>query len=35
VGVETVVELPRPARSDRAQANLLGIGVGDRVAFRR
>ncbi|MGW2961286.1 GntR family transcriptional regulator [Streptomyces sp. NPDC001220] len=31
VDVETVVELPRPARADRTQANLLGIGVGDLV----
>ncbi|MEU2623625.1 GntR family transcriptional regulator [Streptomyces sp. NPDC007157] len=31
VHVETVVELPRPARADRTQANLLGIGVGDLV----
>jgi GntR family transcriptional regulator len=31
VTVETVVELPRPARATRAQANLLGIGVGDLV----
>ncbi|MGW3193444.1 GntR family transcriptional regulator [Streptomyces sp. NPDC001118] len=31
VTVETVVELPRPARADRAEANLLGIGVGDLV----
>ncbi|MFF3392726.1 GntR family transcriptional regulator [Streptomyces sp. NPDC002669] len=31
VVVETVVELPRPARASRAQANLLGIGVGDLV----
>ncbi|MFB7190413.1 GntR family transcriptional regulator [Streptomyces sp. NPDC056230] len=31
VDVETVVELPRPARATQAQANLLGIGVGDLV----
>lgn len=31
VVVETVVELPRPARATRVQANLLGIGVGDLV----
>ncbi|MFF7472596.1 UTRA domain-containing protein [Streptomyces sp. NPDC008092] len=31
VTVETVVELPRPARATRAQANLLGIGAGDLV----
>ncbi|MBW8798846.1 MAG: GntR family transcriptional regulator [Streptomyces sp.] len=31
VDVETVVELPRPARATRAQANLLGIGAGDLV----
>ncbi|MEU6371725.1 GntR family transcriptional regulator [Streptomyces sp. NPDC046909] len=31
VTVATVVELPRPARATRAQANLLGIGFGDLV----
>lgn len=31
VDVERVVELPRPARATREQANLLGIGVGDLV----
>ncbi|MFF3941863.1 GntR family transcriptional regulator [Streptomyces phaeofaciens] len=31
VVVETVVELPRPARATQAQANLLGIGLGDLV----
>ncbi|GGV27735.1 GntR family transcriptional regulator [Streptomyces filipinensis] len=31
VVVETVVEVPRPARAGRAEANLLGIGVGDLV----
>lgn len=31
VGIETVVELPRPARATQAQANLLGISVGDLV----
>ncbi|ANP56115.1 GntR family transcriptional regulator [Streptomyces griseochromogenes] len=31
VVVETVVEVPRPARATQAQANLLGIGVGDLV----
>ncbi|MGW0944873.1 GntR family transcriptional regulator [Streptomyces sp. NPDC002623] len=31
VDVETVVELPRPARATQAQANLLGISVGDLV----
>ncbi|MFB7914464.1 GntR family transcriptional regulator [Streptomyces sp. NPDC056061] len=31
VVVETVVEVPRPARATRAQANLLGIGMGDLV----
>ncbi|WP_330304363.1 MULTISPECIES: GntR family transcriptional regulator [unclassified Streptomyces] len=31
VVVETVVELPRPARATQAQANLLGISVGDLV----
>jgi GntR family transcriptional regulator len=31
VVVETVVELPRPARATPAQANLLGIGAGDLV----
>ncbi|MFF9348965.1 GntR family transcriptional regulator [Streptomyces sp. NPDC014734] len=31
VVVETVVEVPRPARATPAQANLLGIGVGDLV----
>lgn len=29
--VSTVVEIPRPARATQAQANLLGIGVGDLV----
>ncbi|CAL9438080.1 GntR family transcriptional regulator [Streptomyces sp. enrichment culture] len=29
--VETVVEVPRPARATREQANLLGIGPGDLV----
>ncbi|MEV5982594.1 GntR family transcriptional regulator [Streptomyces sp. NPDC052114] len=29
--VETVVEVPRPARATQAQANLLGISVGDLV----
>ncbi|WP_405881916.1 GntR family transcriptional regulator [Streptomyces sp. NBC_01136] len=29
VGVETAVEVPRPARATQAQANLLGISVGD------
>ncbi|MFC9059783.1 GntR family transcriptional regulator [Streptomyces sp. NPDC057074] len=31
VVVETVVEVPRPARATHAQANLLGIGAGDLV----
>ncbi|MBK3568244.1 GntR family transcriptional regulator [Streptomyces sp. MBT62] len=31
VTIETVVELPRPARATQAQANLLGISVGDLV----
>ncbi|MEU6084128.1 GntR family transcriptional regulator [Streptomyces sp. NPDC047108] len=31
VDIGTVVELPRPARATRAQANLLGISVGDLV----
>ncbi|MFF7162016.1 GntR family transcriptional regulator [Streptomyces sp. NPDC008086] len=31
VVVATVIELPRPARATRAQANLLGIGYGDLV----
>ncbi|MFI8530536.1 GntR family transcriptional regulator [Streptomyces aquilus] len=31
VQVETVVELPRPARATPAQAHLLGIGAGDLV----
>ncbi|MGD1218373.1 GntR family transcriptional regulator [Streptomyces krungchingensis] len=31
VEVETVVEVPRPARATQEQANLLGIGVGDLV----
>lgn len=31
VDIETVVELPRPARATQAQANLLGISVGDLV----
>ncbi|MEY9996839.1 GntR family transcriptional regulator [Streptomyces sp. V4I8] len=31
VVVATVIELPRPARATRAQANLLGISLGDLV----
>jgi GntR family transcriptional regulator len=31
VEVETVVELPRPARATQEQANLLGISLGDLV----
>ncbi|MFD7429607.1 GntR family transcriptional regulator [Streptomyces sp. NPDC059818] len=31
VVIETVVEVPRPARATQAQANLLGISVGDLV----
>ncbi|MEU6194369.1 GntR family transcriptional regulator [Streptomyces sp. NPDC047061] len=31
VDVDTVVELPRPARATRVQANLLGIAAGDLV----
>ncbi|MFE2526630.1 GntR family transcriptional regulator [Streptomyces sp. NPDC059382] len=31
VVISTVVEVPRPARATRAQANLLGISVGDLV----
>lgn len=31
VVISTVVEVPRPARATQAQANLLGIGVGDLV----
>ncbi|WP_328874372.1 GntR family transcriptional regulator [Streptomyces sp. NBC_00287] len=31
VDIETVVELPRPARANREQANLLGISFGDLV----
>lgn len=31
VVVETVIEVPRPARATQEQANLLGIGVGDLV----
>ena len=31
VVIETVVELPRPARATQAQANLLGISLGDLV----
>ena len=31
VHVESAVEVPRPSRADRTQANLLGIGVGDLV----
>ncbi|CAL9659391.1 GntR family transcriptional regulator [Streptomyces sp. enrichment culture] len=31
VAVETVVEVPRPARATREQAHLLGIGLGDLV----
>jgi GntR family transcriptional regulator len=31
VVVETVVEVPRPARATREQAHLLGIGLGDLV----
>jgi GntR family transcriptional regulator len=31
VEIETVVEIPRPARATHAQANLLGIGIGDLV----
>jgi GntR family transcriptional regulator len=31
VAVETVVELPRPARATPTQAHLLGIGAGDLV----
>ncbi|MEU6665943.1 GntR family transcriptional regulator [Streptomyces sp. NPDC046727] len=31
VVIESVVEVPRPARATQAQAHLLGIGVGDLV----
>lgn len=31
VEVDTAVEVPRPARATQAQANLLGISVGDLV----
>lgn len=31
VTIETAVEIPRPARATQAQANLLGISVGDMV----
>ena len=31
IDIETVIELPRPARATQAQANLLGISVGDLV----
>ncbi|MFB7245568.1 GntR family transcriptional regulator [Streptomyces populi] len=31
VVISTVAEVPRPARATQAQANLLGIGVGDLV----
>ncbi|MGC5365100.1 GntR family transcriptional regulator [Streptomyces sp. DT24] len=31
VVIETVVEVPRPARATQVQANLLGISVGDLV----
>lgn len=31
VAVETAVELPRPARANQEQANLLGISLGDLV----
>ncbi|MBX9398537.1 GntR family transcriptional regulator [Streptomyces sp. TRM72054] len=31
VEIETAVEVPRPARATRTQANLLGISVGDLV----
>ncbi|UUU44307.1 GntR family transcriptional regulator [Streptomyces sp. NBC_00162] len=31
VVIDTVVEIPRPARATQAQANLLGISVGDLV----
>jgi len=31
VEVDTAAEVPRPARATQAQANLLGISVGDLV----
>src|SRR5690606_14614136 len=31
VNIATGIELPRPARATREQANLLGISVGDLV----
>ncbi|GHB17974.1 GntR family transcriptional regulator [Streptomyces chryseus] len=31
VEIDTAVEIPRPARASQAQANLLGISVGDLV----
>ncbi|MFJ5675794.1 GntR family transcriptional regulator [Streptomyces sp. NPDC093097] len=31
VAIETVVEVPRPGRATQAQANLLGISIGDLV----
>jgi GntR family transcriptional regulator len=31
VVIDTVVEVPRPARATQAQANLLGISIGDLV----
>ncbi|MEU4985583.1 hypothetical protein [Streptomyces sp. NPDC021969] len=30
--VDTVVEVPRPARATREQANLLGISPGDLIS---
>ncbi|MFD3498770.1 GntR family transcriptional regulator [Streptomyces sp. NPDC058678] len=32
VVIETAVEVPRPARASQAQANLLGISVGDLIS---
>lgn len=31
ITIDTVVEVPRPARATQVQAHLLGIGVGDLV----
>ncbi len=31
IGIATAVEVRRPARAPQAQANLLGISIGDQV----
>ena len=31
VRIESVIEVPKPSRADRTQANLLGVSVGDLV----